>query len=79
MRANTILGSWATIPDLIHESKLMALFDPEAQKAQHAESAAHAREATESAAKAARSDSSGDEHDDLCSGEQSEVSNKDNN
>ena len=40
VHANIVLGSWASIPDLVHESELVALFDPQVHKICHVEEAA---------------------------------------
>ena len=76
---NTVLGSWATIPDLVHEAELIALFDMEARKLRQAEdAAARVRRAAEFAAKVIPADISNDEEGLLGSGEDVEESEDDN-
>ena len=41
VHANTVLGSWASIPNLVHESELIALFDPQARKVRREIGRAH--------------------------------------
>ena len=79
VRANTILGSWATIPDLVHEAELIALFDTEARKLRRAKDVSpRARGAAEFAAKVVPTDVSDDEDAFLGSGEDVEESADDN-
>ena len=76
---NTVLGSWATIPDLVHEAELITLFDTEAHKLRRAEDvAARTRRAAEFTAKVVAADVSDNEHGLLGSGEDVEESKDDN-